>query len=195
MIRLGHTENALLKRINKMSGADVLECYQCGKCTASCPVADSMSVKPRQMMQYIKLGAEDVVLKANTSWFCLACSTCSARCPREIDIPHVMEAVRHLAMKKHVDCPDPDAQCIKQFHEIFMNLVNMYGRLFELHMMAEFNMRTLNPFKDIFLAPQVLLRGKLAFLPSTVKNVDAIRKMYVASEKLENELTAEEGKK
>lgn len=195
MIRLDHAENTLLKKIDQMSGERVLDCYQCGKCTASCPVALSMKIKPRQLMQYIKLGAEDLVLKANTSWFCLACATCGDRCPREINIPKVMEAVRHLAIRKHLDCPDPDAQAIRQFHEIFLNMVNIYGRLFELRLMAEFNIRTTYLFKDIFLAPQVLLRGKLALLPSSVINVGAIQKMFDASEKMEKAIAAKEEKR
>lgn len=192
MIRLGHTKNVLLGKVNRKSGADVLECYQCGKCVGSCPVTCRMTITPRQMMQYIKLGMEDEVYKANTSWFCLGCSTCSARCPREIDIPKVMEAVRHLALHEKVNCPDPEAKVIRKFHEIFLQMIQSYGRLFELRFMAEFNIRTLNFFKDISLAPQVLGKGKLAFTPSSIQNSEVMEKLFAASEKMERHLAEEE---
>lgn len=192
MIKLGYSKNRLLEKVNKKSGANVLECYQCGKCVGSCPVASTMTVTPRQMMQLIKLGQENEVYKADSSWYCLSCSTCSARCPREIDIPAVMEAVRHLAIHEKVVCDKPDVNAIRKFHDIFLSMLKSYGRLFELRFMAEFNIRTFNFFKDIFLAPKVLTRGKLAFLPSSVKNMEAIGKIFEASEKMEEKLSGEE---
>ncbi len=190
-ISLGQSKNRLLEKVNKKSGANVLECYQCGKCVGSCPVAPNMSVSPRQMMQLIKLGQENEVFRADTSWYCLSCSTCSARCPREIDIPGVMEAIRHLAIHEKVDCENPDVNSIRKFHEIFLYMVRIYGRLYELRFMAEFNIRTLDFFKDIFLAPKVLSRGKLEFFTSRVKNIEAIDRLFVASEKLDEKNSGE----
>ena len=48
----------------------------------------------------IKLGLKEESYMANSTWFCLTCSACSGRCPREIDIPAVMEAIRHLAIEE-----------------------------------------------------------------------------------------------
>ena len=97
MITLGSQgKNTFLEAVNIKSGANVLECYQCGKCVSTCPVSQYMDFPPREIMQMIKLGLKEECYMANSHWFCLTCSACSGRCPREIDIPAVMEAVRFL---------------------------------------------------------------------------------------------------
>lgn len=186
-MRLGSEANGLLERIERQSGVEIRNCYQCGKCVGSCPVAAHMTAPPRQMMQFIKLGQAKEVLQANSSWYCLTCATCSARCPRELDIPRVMEAVRHLAIRDQVACEKPDVKAIRKLHEIFLRMLETYGRLFELRLMAEFNIRTWNFFKDIALGPQVIGKGKLAFLPSRVENIEAIEKLFEACERLDQQ--------
>jgi heterodisulfide reductase subunit C len=75
---------------------------------------------------------------------------------------------------------------IRKFHEIFIDMVKKYGRNYELRMMAEFNIRTSNLFKDMHLAPKALLKGKIKVLPgSRVKSANAIKRMYEVAEKLE----------
>ena len=41
------------EKIASISGEKVLACYQCGKCTAGCPVADQMDIPPNQIIRYI----------------------------------------------------------------------------------------------------------------------------------------------
>jgi len=84
--------------VEKQSGQNVLECYQCGKCSAGCPTAYAMDLTPRQLMRGIQLGLKDEVLGSTTIWLCLSCQTCSVRCPRQIDIARVLESVRQLAI-------------------------------------------------------------------------------------------------
>jgi len=186
MITLGLEEkNGILPEVNKRSGANVLECYQCGKCVSTCPVSNFMDFPPREIMQMIKLGLKDEILIANSSWFCLTCSACSGRCPREIDIPAVMEAIRHLAIEEKYVPVSKKVKDIRKFHEIFLDMVRRYGRNYELRMMAEFNIRTRNLFKDMHLAPKALLKGKIPLGVKPMKRAKAIKKMYKLAEKLE----------
>jgi heterodisulfide reductase subunit C len=65
-------------------------------------------------------------------------------------------------------------------------MIKLYGRNYELRMMAEFNIRTRNLFKDMHLAPKALLKGKIKLLPGAkVKSAQAIKRMYDIAEKLE----------
>jgi len=186
MIKLNNLHhNPFLEAVNKKSGADVLDCYQCGKCVATCPVSSHMDITPRQIMQYIKLNQKTQVYMANSTWFCLTCSSCSARCPREIEIPSVMEACRHLAIEENVYPNSPKVKEIKRFHEIFIDMVKKYGKLYELRMMAEYNIRSGNFFKDIALAPAALFKGKLKLFPEKSKNMKAIDKMFKMAEELD----------
>ena len=186
MITLGtQGKNTFLEAVNEKSGANVLECYQCGKCVGTCPVSQYMDFPPREIMQMIKLGLKNESYMANSHWFCLTCSACSGRCPREIDIPAVMEAVRHLAIEENYLNTSTKVKEIRKFHEIFLSMIKRYGRNYELRMMAEFNIRTRNLFKDMHLAPKALLKGQIPLGVKPLKSAKAIRRMYAIAEKLE----------
>ncbi|HNY01769.1 MAG TPA: 4Fe-4S dicluster domain-containing protein [Bacteroidales bacterium] len=186
MITLGSQgKNTFLAAVNAKSGSNVLECYQCGKCVSTCPVSHFMDFPPREIMQMIKLGLKNEAYMANSHWFCLTCSACSGRCPREIDIPAVMEAVRHLAIEENYVNDSKKVKEIRKFHEIFLDMVKRYGRNYELRMMAEFNIRTRNLFKDMHLAPKALLKGKIPLGVKPLKSAKAIKRMYEVAERLE----------
>jgi heterodisulfide reductase subunit C2 len=186
MITLGNQgKNTFLEDVNVKSGANVLECYQCGKCVSTCPVSQYMDFPPREIMQMIKLGLRNESYMANSHWFCLTCSACSGRCPREIDIPAVMEAVRHLAIEQNYVNDSKKVKEIRKFHEIFLDMIKRYGRNYELRMMAEFNIRTRNLFKDMHLAPKALLKGKIPLGVKPLKSAKAIKRMFAIADKLE----------
>jgi heterodisulfide reductase subunit C2 len=85
-------------QVETISGENLLACNQCGKCSAGCPVAFSMDILPNQVIRLAQLGFEDV-LETQTIWTCAACLTCVARCPKGIDLPRVMEALRIIKMQ------------------------------------------------------------------------------------------------
>ena len=86
-------------QIEDISGESLLACNQCGKCSAGCPVAFSMDILPNQVIRLAQLGIEEV-LECQTIWTCAACLTCVSRCPKGIDLPRVMEALRLVAMER-----------------------------------------------------------------------------------------------
>jgi heterodisulfide reductase subunit C2 len=86
-------------QIETISGESLLACNQCGKCSAGCPVAFSMDLLPNQVIRLAQLGVSDV-LDSKTIWTCAACLTCVSRCPKGIDLPRVMEAMRVVKMQK-----------------------------------------------------------------------------------------------
>ena len=137
-------------------------CYQCAKCSAGCPVAEEMEMLPHQLMHCLSIGMEDSALKANTIWMCAGCFTCAVRCPNDIDITTVMDGLRKKAVKKGIPCPNPK---VLTFHRAFIQAFAGRGRMHELRMMSEFNLRTGKPFHNIKLAPKMFLKGRLHVLP------------------------------
>jgi len=87
------------RRIQEISDQKVSDCYQCGRCTAGCPFASFMDAPPNQIIRFMQLSMKDDVLKATAPWFCAACLVCQTRCPRGVDIPRLMEAVRTLHLR------------------------------------------------------------------------------------------------
>ena len=65
-------------------------------------------------------------------------------------------------------------------------MIKRYGRNYELRMMAEFNIRTRNLFKDMHLAPKALLKGKIPLGVKPLKSAKAIKKMYEMAKNLKN---------
>lgn len=188
MITLGNQgTNTFLPEVNRRAKTNVLDCYQCGKCVSTCPVSQFMDFPPRKIMQMVKLGLKQEAMMANSTWFCLTCSACSGRCPREIEIPSVMEAIRHMAIEENYINDSTKVREIRKFHQIFLDMIKRYGRNYELRMMAEFNIRTRNLFKDIHLAPKALLKGKIPLGVKPMKSAKAIQKMYKMAEKLEKQ--------
>jgi heterodisulfide reductase subunit C len=99
-ISIATVRGDFVREVETISGQSLLACNQCGKCSAGCPVAYSMDILPNQVLRMAQLGIEDV-LDAQTIWTCAACLTCVSRCPKGIDLPRVMEAMRLIHMEKH----------------------------------------------------------------------------------------------
>lgn len=100
-LRFGATtvESDLMKEIEELSGQNLYACYQCGKCSAGCPLAFSMDILPHQVIRLMQLGQTGLVLGSNSFWHCAACLTCSSRCPKGVDLARVMEALRTILLR------------------------------------------------------------------------------------------------
>jgi heterodisulfide reductase subunit C len=88
-----------VRQVEMISGANLLECNQCGKCSAGCPIAFHNDLLPNQVIRLAQLGQEEV-LQSQAIWSCAACLTCVSRCPKGIDLPRVMEALRLIGMER-----------------------------------------------------------------------------------------------
>jgi heterodisulfide reductase subunit C len=92
-----------VKKIEEISGQNLLACYQCGKCSAGCPAVSEMDILPNQVIRYAQLGLKDELLESKSVWVCASCYTCNVRCPKGIKIAEVMEAVRQILLRKRRD--------------------------------------------------------------------------------------------
>ena len=56
-------------------------CLDCGKCTASCPLARvDPDYSPRRIVERVVFGEADTVIADPHLWSCMTCGLCSARC-------------------------------------------------------------------------------------------------------------------
>jgi len=98
----GHHEvgkDEYIAQIEELSGEDVSKCYQCGKCTAGCPMAEKMDLPPSMVMRYMQLELSDDLKKATSRWDCVGCLVCGSRCPKFCNPGAVMEALRMEDMR------------------------------------------------------------------------------------------------
>ena len=136
------------------AGVDLKDCYQCGKCTAGCPLAESMDLMPREIIRYLQLGALDVVLNAKTPWICAQCDVCSTRCPQNVDICSTMRAVR-LASKHAGKQPVREADI---FDDAFIANVKSHGVSNEQYLAAAYNLKSGHLTQDMGNAFRMLKR-------------------------------------
>lgn len=68
---------------------------------------ESMDTHPRKIMRMVQLGLTENLENLKTCWICASCHTCNVMCPRGVDLPRVMEALRLISLRKNQDYADP----------------------------------------------------------------------------------------
>lgn len=92
-----------VKKVEEISGETLPSCYQCGKCSAGCPMSFAMDLLPNQVIRLAQLGLEEDIARSRTIWLCASCLTCACRCPRGVDLARIMEALRLLTLRRNED--------------------------------------------------------------------------------------------
>ncbi len=90
------------KAVFNESGQNVNLCYQCRKCAAGCPVSYAMDHTLAQLIHGMRLGMDDLLLNSKTMWLYASCETCTTRCPQDVDVAKVMDAVKITALHQGI---------------------------------------------------------------------------------------------
>ena len=173
-----HPQN-LADEVQASTGESSARCYQCGKCSAGCPLADEMDYAPSQIMRMLQLGLpemEEQALRSNAIWLCLTCETCHSRCPQEVDLPKVMEYLRQKSMARKM--VNPKARDILAFHKSFLDCIKYTGRLYEVGLISGYKTRSWHFLQDLLAVPKLLTRGKLKFLPHLIAGRASVARIF-----------------
>lgn len=151
-------ERDFLEQVSARSGQNLLACLQCGKCSGGCPITTSEVGGPRRLIAQILSGMKEQALKDPTWWYCVSCGTCATRCPVEINMYEVSTTLCEMAAEQGVEASEPH---IHLFEELFLKSVQESGRVQEIKAVMQFNMKTLQPFKDAAIGIKLALRGAM----------------------------------
>jgi heterodisulfide reductase subunit C2 len=182
-------KKSLKSRLEDSVKIDVRQCYQCGKCTAGCPLNEDMDIEPNQIIRMLQLeypGYEDEILSSLSIWLCLACETCYTRCPQEVKISGIMDFLRQESLRQNK--VNPKARDILKFHEAFLEDVNRTGKMNEMYMTIGYKLKTFNLLQDMENAPSMFLKGKLSLIPHKIRNTKEIKRLF-------NKINGEGGQK
>ena len=182
---LNNRENAkaLAARIAKDAGVDLQDCYQCGKCSGGCPMAGDMDLKPRQIIQYMRLGLMGDVLRSKSIWLCAACHTCVDRCPHDINLPGLIEGARMEAKRRGMI----GVKEVDKFTDIFLENVKMFGKNQEVVLEGLYNVTTGHLMQDMVNVPHMLKHKIVGPELNTTKQAAEVKELMLRAQAAENE--------
>ncbi|RDV83978.1 4Fe-4S dicluster domain-containing protein [Ammonifex thiophilus] len=163
--------------VNRAAGQKITHCYQCGKCTAGCPVAFAMDYKPHQILRLLQLGRGEELLSSRALWVCSSCQTCTTRCPCHIDLARLIDTLRFFSRQAF---PQVTRHGMPLFNEVFLRSVKRYGRVYELGLTLQFNLKERKVWRDLDLGHFMLSRRKLRLLPEPVENRKEVAQIFSA---------------
>ncbi len=169
------TGQALIKRVEEVSGLDLSACYQCKKCTSGCPVAQTVQSSPAEIIRQLQLQAGAELLDSEIIWACASCETCTQRCPMGVDGAAIMDALRKIALEQKAA---PGQGNVSLFNRAFLKTVELFGRSYEIGMITAYKMGTGTFLNDTEKFPTMLKKGKLALLPPRGADKATVKRIF-----------------
>ncbi len=170
--------------VEELAHTAVVDCYQCGKCSAGCPMSEKMDVSPSTLIRLVQCDEVEKAAGAAAVWQCVACQTCSTRCPKSVNIAGVLDALKQISIERKL--VHPKFKRIVAFQKTFLETIRRNGRLNELELVAGYKIRGfLGDFsiplalKDAMLGPKMLALGKLHIkIGGPVKDKAVLKRIF-----------------
>jgi len=86
------------REVMGLDAHDLSSCYQCGTCSAVCPISTTDNPFPRKEMVWVQWGLKERVLSNPSIWLCQQCGVCNAYCPRGAQPANLMAALRDYSI-------------------------------------------------------------------------------------------------
>ena len=90
---------AFKRELEKISGASLSSCMQCGTCSVVCNLSPDEKPFPRKEMVYAGWGMKEKLIGDPDVWLCHQCGDCSTHCPRGVNPADVLAATREVAYR------------------------------------------------------------------------------------------------
>ena len=162
--------------IDRQSKTKTSVCFHCLTCSGGCPFAELMDYQPHQINRLVQLGMKAEALRSSAIWICVGCHTCSVQCPQNVNIPAIMDSLRHMAIKEGYKIGEPD---ILNFHNEVVDSIKKYGRTHKLEIMIRYKLARKDFFSDMEVGLKMLLKRKLDLTPSKIKDINDLNKIFV----------------
>lgn len=84
----------LARELKRYGAVGIESCFNCGNCTAVCPLTDDQHAFPRDVVRMAQLGLRQELMASLDPWLCYYCGDCSQTCPREAEPAETLMSVR-----------------------------------------------------------------------------------------------------
>jgi len=168
------------QKVKEASGTNINRCFQCLTCSLGCPVVFAMDYMPNQIVRMVQLGLKQRTLTSSTIWVCANCEACATRCPNDVEILRLMDALREMALRERME----KEKSVTAFHHIFLENIKRRGKQHELSIILQLKLKTKDLFSDIDLGIKMILKGKLKLLPSCVRDLKGVRAIFQRIDRL-----------
>jgi heterodisulfide reductase subunit C len=83
-----------LKQYGEEGAVNIEACFNCGTCTATCPLTSDEYPFPRDTIRLVQLGLKNHLLESLDPWLCYYCGDCTESCPRGAEPAEAQMALR-----------------------------------------------------------------------------------------------------
>jgi len=80
--------------LKEYGAVDIEKCFNCGNCTAICPLSENNYPFPRGTIRNIQLGLRNRMVQNLDPWLCYYCGECSETCPKQAEPGETLMAAR-----------------------------------------------------------------------------------------------------
>jgi heterodisulfide reductase subunit C len=103
--------------VSKLGGRQLIDCYQCIRCTSGCTALKLLELKPHEIVKLVNLGLVEDLSSSDIIWTCVTCLKCVQRCPQKASPYHVMVALRNVAVERGAKVPEGYLKIVSQILE------------------------------------------------------------------------------
>ena len=133
-----------------------------------------LRLRPQPGHAHAPGGMVDEVLQSSAVQNCIQCITCSARCPRNIEIAGIFEDLKTIAIAKGTR----RAREGRTFNRLFLENIAHYGRLSEAMFLVRFNLAAVQAHERLRLGLPMVKKGKMEFVPHKSAGADEVGRIY-----------------
>jgi len=91
----------LMVEIKEYGAVGIEKCFNCGNCTAICPLTSDEYPFPRNIIRMVQIGQTERLIHKLDPWLCYYCGECSETCPKGADPGETMMALRRWLTSKY----------------------------------------------------------------------------------------------
>ncbi len=92
---------SMVDELKSYGAVGIEKCFNCGNCTAICPLTTDDHPFPRRTIRFIQMGMRDQLIASIDPWMCYFCGDCSITCPRGADPGENMMATRRWLIAQY----------------------------------------------------------------------------------------------